>query len=249
MLNVIKQPRVTLISRPLFIEPDHLKTNFIGESSDAEKLVEFSGRLCYMSQANLARKTTREYLDNIFQQSHGSIMENAVFVLLIEGVSRTCTHELVRHRHFGFSQLSQRYVDESQAQFIMPPAIIGNEILENEWIKQMVIAQQGYIDMVNSLMKKYEHISDKTHKRKLSREAARSILPNATETKIVLSGSLRSWRVLLELRTSEGADMEIRRLAIECLKIFQKEAPSVFSDFEIYDFENSYAARCKYHKI
>src|SRR3989344_2650217 len=106
-MNIIKFPRVTLISRPTFIEPDHLKTNFIGDSTDAEKLAEFSGRLCYLSFNNPGKKTTKEYLDNIMQLSHGSVIEHAVFVLLIEGISRSCTHELVRHRAgFGYSQLS-----------------------------------------------------------------------------------------------------------------------------------------------
>jgi thymidylate synthase (FAD) len=254
-INTIKQPRVTLLSRPTFLEPEHLKITWAPDIQDAEKLVEFAGRLCYMSQNNPSKKSTKDYIDNIKQQAHGSVLEHAVFVLLIEGISRTCTHELVRHRAgFGYSQLSQRYVDESHADFVMPPVIIGNEILEKEWTSQMAIAQQAYISMVNGLYEKYGYgrattPEERTHLRKKAREAARSVLPNATETKIVVSGNVRAWRTMLELRTSEGAEAEIRRLGIKCLKILQKEAANVFSDFEIYEYENSEAARVKYHKI
>src|SRR2546422_2832529 len=83
-------------------------------------------RSCYMSQHNPASRTTAEYLENIKKQGHGSVLEHAVYVLLIEGISRSCSHELVRHRAgFGYSQLSQRYVDESHAAFVVPPAILG----------------------------------------------------------------------------------------------------------------------------
>ena len=87
--------------------------NWIGESTDGERLAEFAGRLCYMSQHNPAKRATREYLENIKKQGHGSVLEHANYSILLEGVSRSLTHELVRHRAgFAYSQLSQRYVDE-----------------------------------------------------------------------------------------------------------------------------------------
>ena len=106
--------------------------DWIGESTDGERLAEFAGRLCYMSQHNPAKRETREYLENIKKQGHGSVLEHANYSILLEGVSRSLTHELVRHRAgFAYSQLSQRYVDESEANFVVPPAIIGDEALEN----------------------------------------------------------------------------------------------------------------------
>src|SRR4051812_31791220 len=87
-----------------------------------------------MSQKNPASRATREYLENIKKQGHGSVLEHANYSLLVEGVSRSLTHELVRHRAgFAYSQLSQRYVDESEANFVVPPAIVGDEALEKEW--------------------------------------------------------------------------------------------------------------------
>ena len=112
--------------------------NWIGESTDGERLAEFAGRLCYMSQHNPASRTTRDYLENIKKQGHGSVLEHANYSLLLEGVSRSLTHELVRHRAgFAYSQLSQRYVDESEACFVVPPAIIGDEALESAWRAQI----------------------------------------------------------------------------------------------------------------
>ena len=87
-----------------------------------------------MSQRNPANRTTRDYLENIKKQGHGSVLEHANYSVLVEGVSRSLTHELVRHRAgWAYSQLSQRYVDESVADFVMPPAIIGDESLERTW--------------------------------------------------------------------------------------------------------------------
>src|SRR5512145_1243737 len=138
------EPKLTLLSRPSFTEPEHLPVGWIGESTDGERLAEFAGRLCYMSQRNPANRTTRDYLENIKRQGHGSVLEHATYSLFLEGVSRSLTHELVRHRAgFAYSQLSQRYVDESKASFVVPPAIIGDERLEGEWRSQIERAQRA----------------------------------------------------------------------------------------------------------
>jgi thymidylate synthase (FAD) len=250
-MNILRSARVTTIARPQFIEPAHMPVQWKGESTDGERLAEFAGRICYMSQHNPAERTTAEYLTNILKQGHGSVFEHAVYVLLIEGISRSCSHELVRHRAgFGYSQLSQRYVDESDAAFVMPPAIQGDDTMEQEWTKQVNEAQAAYIQAVDRLMTKYEWVSSKVHRRKMAREAARSVLPNATEVKIVVSGNVRAWRTMLELRLGEGAELEIRRMAIAVLRTLQQEAPAFFADFEVYRMEDgSEAGRVGYHKV
>ena len=245
------EPRITLLARPVFLEPDHLKVNWLGESTDGERLAEFAGRLCYMSQKNPASRQTRDYLENIKKQGHGSVLEHANYSLLLEGVSRSLTHELVRHRAgFAYSQLSQRYVDESEAHFVVPPAIIGDEALEKEWRAQIDGAQKTYVRLVEQLMERYGWVGDKVHRRKMAREAARGVLPNSTETKIVVTANARAWRTMLELRSSEGAELEIRRCAVAMLKLLSKETPAFFSDFEIYQAEDRReAARIVYHKV
>ena len=250
-MEIFRAPRVSLIARPQFVEPEHLPVHWRGDASDGERLAEYAGRLCYMSQHNPVNRTTAEYLENIKKQGHGSVLEHAVYVLLIEGISRSCSHELVRHRAgFGYSQLSQRYVDESHAAFVMPPAIIGDATLEGEWEREVADAQAAYVRAVDGLMRRYEWVADKVHRRKMAREAARSVLPNATEVKIVVSGNARAWRTMLELRCGEGAELEIRRMATACLRTLEREAPALFSDFEIYVAgDTQEAARVAYHKV
>ena len=244
-------PKVTVVARPSFVEPEHLRVNWIGEGSDGEHLAEFAGRLCYMSQRNPASRTTRDYLVNILKQGHGSVLEHANYSLLLEGISRSLTHELVRHRAgFAYSQLSQRYVDESEAAFVVPPAIVGDESLESAWREQMESAQRAYVALVEELMQRYAWVGDRIHRRKMAREAARGVLPNSTETKIVATGNVRAWRTMLELRCGEGAELEIRRVGVEILRTLQREAPAFFGDFEIYTAEDRReAARSGYHKV
>lgn len=248
---ILREPRVTLIARPQFVEPAHLAVQWKGASTDGERIAEFAGRLCYMSQHNPAGRTTAEYLQNILQQGHGSVFEHSQYVLLLEGISRSCSHELVRHRAgFGYSQLSQRYVDESHAAFVMPPAIQGDGPLEAAWTAQVEAAQAAYVAAVAGLMAKYEAVDDRMHRRKLAREAARSVLPNATEVKIVVSANVRAWRTMLELRLGEGAELEIRRLAVATLRLLRQEAPALFGDFEIYPgADGTECARVGYHKV
>ena len=245
------EPKVTVLSRPAFTTPEHLPVQWQGDSTDGERLAEFAGRLCYMSQHNPANRSTRDYLENIKKQGHGSVLEHANYSLLLEGVSRSLTHELVRHRAgFAYSQLSQRYVDESDACFVVPPAIAGDELLEGAWRMQIESAQAAYVALVAQLMERYGWVADKVHRRKMAREAARGVLPNSTETKIVVTGNARAWRTMLELRSSEGAELEIRRLAVQVLRVLQVEAPGFFSDFEIYDAaDRREAARIGYHKV
>ena len=245
------EPKITVLSRPAFTTPEHLAVSWMGESTDGERLAEFAGRLCYMSQHNPARRATRDYLENIKKQGHGSVLEHANYSLLVEGVSRSLTHELVRHRAgFAYSQLSQRYVDESDASFVVPPAIAGDEALEAAWRAQIESAQSTYVALVGQLMERYGWVADKVHRRKMAREAARGVLPNSTETKIVVTGNARAWRTMLELRSSEGAELEIRRAAVAILRILQREAPGFFSDFEIYEAtDRREAARIGYHKV
>lgn len=251
MLKLIREPTVTMIARPEFLEPAHLGVQWKDPGTDGERLAEFAGRLCYMSQGNPAGRSTAEYLGNILRQGHGSVFEHAIYVLLIEGVSRSLTHELVRHRAgFGYSQLSQRYVDESEAAFVMPPAIQGDEALEAAWQAQVTAAQEAYVAAVEALMARFAWVEDRVHRRKMAREAARSLLPNATETKIVVSGNVRAWRTMLELRLGEGAEREIRRMAVRVLEALRAEAPRFFADFELYDADDGEkAGRVVYHKV
>lgn len=148
------------------------------------------------------------------------------------------------------SQLSQRYVDESEANFVVPPAMLGDEGMIATWRDQVDAAQRAYVSLVEQLMERYSWVADKVHRRKMAREAARAVLPNSTETKILATANARAWRTMLELRSSEGAELEIRRCAIAILRVLQQEAPGFFSDFDIYMADDRReAARISYHKV
>src|SRR5258707_359704 len=140
--------------------------------------------------------------------------------------------------------------EQLKVQWRRPAAGAGGGRLEEEWQQQVADAQAAYVRAVEGLMQRYEWVADKVHRRKMAREAARSVLQNATEVKIVVSGNARAWRTMLELRCGEGAELEIRRMAIAVLRVLQKEAGSLFSDFEIYVAEDrAEAARVTYHKV
>ena len=204
----------------------------------AEVLNEVAGRTCYMSFGK-GRKSNEEYLENILSSKHGSVLEHAVWNLLITGVSRALTHELVRHRAgFGYSQLSQRYVDESEARYVVPPLYQENEALRAQWQQTIDCIRKAYVDLADATA---EYVQQ-THpemaprdRRKWARQAARSILPNACETKIFVTGNSRAWRHFLELRGSIHADTEIRLLAVEICRVFKKESPNIFHDIELVD--------------
>jgi thymidylate synthase (FAD) len=133
---------------------------------------------------------------------------------------------------------------------VIPPAVAGDDTLEGVWRTQVEQAQAVYVDLVAKLMERYGWVADKVHRRKMAREAARAVLPNATETKIVVTANARAWRTMLELRSSEGAELEIRRMAVGVLRLLSREAPGFFSDFEIYTGEDRReAARISYHKV
>src|SRR6185503_6075689 len=143
------------------------------------------------------------------------------------GVSRSFTHELIRHRHFSYSQLSQRYVDESNSEFVEPDVIASDPELHAIWCDAVNATRDAYDRLVAGLQKSYAQVPEATLRRKLARQAARSVLPNATETKIFLTGNARALRHFVALRASEHADVEIRKVAVAMLTLMREQAPSL----------------------
>jgi thymidylate synthase (FAD) len=179
------------------------------------------------------RKTNREFLQHIVEVGHGSVLEHGVWNFLITGISRSFTHELIRHRHFSYSQLSQRYVNESEAAFIEPDEIAADAELHAIWTRAVDATREAYDLLVEGLQKHYASVPEATLRRKLARQAARSVLPNATETKIFVTGNARALRHFIELRGSEHAEVEIRKVAVQMLEIMREEAPNLFADYEL----------------
>jgi len=200
----------------------------------AERLVEFAGRVCYMSFGpKQSPKTNEEYIRNLIQNGHESVLEHAAWTFAISGVSRAFTHQLVRHRiGFSFSQLSQQYHDESDAQFIEPPGIEGSPNAAATWRRLMLESIAAYND--NSA------ISSNKERTRALRSVARSVLPNATATVIVVSANARSLRHFFKIRGGIIGDVETRLVAAALFKAVQPEGPSLFSDFGLSVLADGY---------
>jgi len=260
-MEIIHEPRVYLVSRQnldrgaidQFLDQYGMSWETDSEVG-GEQLVEASGRVCYMSFGK-GRKTNSEYIGNLISMKHGSVLEHASWEFVIAGVSRSFTHELVRHRAgWAYSQLSQRYVDESIANFVEPQIIAEDERLHQIWQQSVESSHQAYRELADGLMElvaaRENGSGTKTHQRKLAREAARSVLPNATETIIFCSANARALRHFIELRGSEGAEAEIRRVAIKILRMLQDEAPTLFGDYEIVTLaDGSEVAQTQFQKV
>jgi thymidylate synthase (FAD) len=199
----------------------------------SQQLVEFAGRACYQSWHNPAGRTNLEYIENMLDHGHLSVIEHASASFYLTGISRSLTHELIRHRHFSFSQMSQRYVPEANAQMVEPRAIADDPEAHAAFEQAVRQAQDAYSTINALLEQQYKDVPDRTLRRKLARQAARSVLPNATETRMVLTGNFRAFRHFFRMRTSEHADVEIRALALKLLRILQQEAPAIFGDYVI----------------
>jgi thymidylate synthase (FAD) len=139
---------------------------------------------------------------------------------------------LVRHRAgFGYSQLSQRYVDESVAEYVEPDCIANDPELHRLWLDTVAQSHRAYMQLAMKLQDTFKEEPDRTQRRKLARQAARSVLPNATETKIFVTANARALRHFIEMRASRFAEVEIRKLAVSVLRLMQQEAPHIFNDY------------------
>ncbi|MCL4532072.1 MAG: FAD-dependent thymidylate synthase, partial [Actinobacteria bacterium] len=183
-----------------------------------------------------------------------SVLEHAVWNFVITGVSRSFTHELIRHRAgWGYSQLSQRYVDESTADFVEPDVIAEDPEAHRLWLDTIETSHKAYLGLVDRLaaLVELQHPEmSRTAKRKMARQAARSVLPNATETKIFVTANARALRHFVELRGSAAAEPEIRKVAVELLQIMQRESPNLFDDIQLVTLEDGSAGTSTaHHKV
>ena len=245
----ITRPRVYLLSAPqfnfpqvnLYLKDQGLQPNLgLSKATDGEILATVAGKACYRSVGEAkGRSDVNEYLSNLMDMGHFSVIEHANYTILVTGISRSCSHEFVRHRHFSYSQESQRYVDDEDMSFVVPSALMFADTNPNPtestsgdvWTDAVHTAQEAYKDLVTRLMAAAPSELPKTEKRKWARQAARSVLPNATATKMVVTGNARSWRHFLNLRAAPGAEPEIRRLACFICSVLKEAAPIFFGDF------------------
>ena len=216
-----------------------------------EMIPEFAGRFCYRSFAK--GRNTHEYLTNIMEMMHGSVLEHTTISFAISGVSRSLTHEMARHRAgVAVSQESQRYVDAKDMRFVVPPLLIdmakgekeGDGGLITDFRDDCELALERYIAWQKTFGRIIEEdikaasnvgaVKLKTQAKKRINEAARSVLPNAAETRFVWTLNLRALRHALEMRGGIGADLEFRRLCYFMLMALKPHLKTINADFKVH---------------
>lgn len=243
-MSVSAAPRVQLASstqyHPIDIG-DGVRFDVDAEGGSA--VAEAAGRACYQSWTRPNAKTASNagYLEHIKAVGHGSVLEHGSAGFYITGVSRSFTHELIRSRHLSFSQQSQRYVDESGAAMVLPPLLV--EIVDLGDTEALIEFEDAASVAISAYERLTEHFTEsldalnpfatKTERRKQAREAARAILANAVETRIMVTGNYRAWRHFINIRATKHADAEIRGVAVLILCELQTLAPNVFGDYVI----------------
>lgn len=244
------EPRLYLIGRPsleqsgltAFLADRTMQHADSPDSTPAEHLVEICGRLCYMSfseDTSKIRYPNEKYIENLIEQAHDSVLEHANWTFILDNVSRALTHQLVRHRvGFAFSQLSQQYHEEHDAEFVEPPGL--TQQAQAEWKASLEGARRAYA----RLLAFYGTASDATMNRKetlrLARSAARSVLPNATKTAIAVTANARALRHFLKVRGTITGDIEMRLVAAEIYRMLSEEAPALVAGIELQSREDGW---------
>jgi len=187
---------------------------------EPERIVAAAARLCYSTSSatdlleRLTPERTESFVSHLMSMGHESPIEHISFTFAIEGISRACSHQLVRHRIASYSQQSQRYVNMQQFDYVLPPQIADNSEAAGLFEAQMRAAQEAY---------------DKLIELGMQQEDARYLLPNACETKLVMTMNARSLLNFFALRICNRAQWEIRALANQMLDLVKPVAPSIFA--------------------
>lgn len=198
-----------------------MKVELIYETNNPELAVQTGARICYSkkSAAELSKElVNEEFLKDFIEMGHGTPLEHAVFTFSVEGISRACSHQLVRHRHISFNQKSQRYVDESGFDYVTPEAFKEDWVDNIYFQNAMEDAKTRYNQLVDRLV---FHGMD----RKKAQENARAVLPNACTTSLQLTMNLRELHQFLDTRLCNRAQDEIRELAEKILEIMKEKHP------------------------
>ncbi len=212
-----------------------LKVRLIEYTPNPEKLVAAAAKLCYSSvgvediMEKMDEDKIEKFLNMLLSYGHESPIEHISFTFGVEGVSRSLTHQLVRHRIASYSQQSQRYVRLEQFEYVIPPSIDSDEEAKKIFISSMVEAQNNYNQIVDRLKAKYiSQGMTNSQADKKAIEDARYVFPNACETKILFTMNARSLLNFFQHRCCERAQWEIRAMAEEMLKQVKKVAPMIF---------------------
>ncbi len=212
-----------------------MKVRLITHTPDPERVIATAAKLCYSSsdieslQEGLTPEKTEKFLNMLFELGHESPIEHVTFTFAIEGISRACSHQLVRHRIASYSQKSQRYVDETQFDYVIPESIKNNAAARDVYDTLMSSIQLGYETIRKLLIKDFveDGMNEKAAEKKAN-EDARMVLPNACQTSIIVTMNIRSLFNFFKLRCCNRAQWEIRELAIEMYRLCENVSPDIF---------------------
>ncbi|BBL79950.1 hypothetical protein RxyAA322_18040 [Rubrobacter xylanophilus] len=245
---MISRPRVGLAGLAGFLEGFDRELRFTGYLADPVRLPDSSqlcktaGQTCYMSFGPRRTKNADAagYFERLTSAGHGSVLEHASFGFLLYGVSRSVTHELVRHRAgTAFSQVSQRYVAGNVLRFVERPEYQEDEELHRLFEERIDRARAEYEELADRLLRRQEageeHLAaDRaTDARKKVQQTSRSLLPNETEAPMVFTANVRALRHIVEMRADAHAETEIRNLAVRLFLCLRRADPILFGDYRI----------------
>jgi len=252
----LTRPGVVLLSRPQ-VNPAGLQAFLTGFDAGLQfdqylddptplapgaQLCKIAGQTCY---ASFGPKRTRNdqagrYFDNLMSSGHGSVLEHANYSFLLYGISRSLTHELIRHRAgFGYSQLSQRYVSGRVLRFVERPEFQDGGALHEQFLQRIDRSHAEYHALAERLLAEQQagaallSAEAATDLRKKVNQSARAVLPNETETIVVVTGNVRAWRHFIEMRASSHSEVEIRGLAVRVWLCLRGLEPLLFGDYQL----------------
>jgi thymidylate synthase (FAD) len=236
-LRIIARPSLDISAVTEFLSEHATEWRRSADATPSEELIEFAGRVCYMSfGGRQSPRSNSEYIYNLTDQGHFSVLEHASWSFILSGVSRSFSHQLVRHRiGFSFSQLSQQYVDQRDIGFVEPFDAERYPDAARLWRRAVESLRTEY-QRLQQLLSDDTRMGDMESRKEWARfvrSAARSLLPNATETRIVFTANARALRHFLAVRGATEGDPEMRKVAVLLLRLMQPEAPSLFSEFHI----------------
>ncbi len=230
----LTRPQVDFAAIEAFLLCEGAEWHRTPGASPADEIVEVAGRTCYMSfGAKQSPRNNADYIQNLINQEHGSVLEHVNWTFALTGVSRAFTHQFVRHRvGFAFSQLSQQYHDESDAAFVEPEGVSQFPEVLQAWRASVESARESYKNILKTL-RDHEVQSDLVKKEQLRyiRSAARSVFPNATKTTIVVTANARALRYFLSVRGAIIGDPEMRLVSAALLDELKKDTEALFADF------------------
>lgn len=212
-----------------------MKVNLIAFTPNPEKTVAAAAKLCYSSSSveetigSITPEAAGSFVKMLAKMGHESPLEHVNFTFGIEGVSRSLLAQITRHRIASYSVQSQRYVRNFDCEYVIPPEIEAIEEAKKEFMDFMTLVQTKYEKLTNLLKEKYACELEEKSAKKKAIEDARYVLPNACTTKIICTFNARSLLNFFGHRCCSRAQWEIRRLALEMLKLVKKEAPNIFA--------------------